>query len=156
LAGAQSTDRRASPGRLVHCRDRQQGQSLAKHGAAHAGPRARPSRGPVGYFAMSSTGTSAMLSDSDWLRVEAVLERFEAVWRGDGAEPRIEDFLPHPNDSERRRVVEELIKIDLEYRWRRGDRPLIEEYLVRFSELSGANGPPIELLKTELRVRKAA
>jgi serine/threonine protein kinase len=110
-----------------------------------------------------ATGESAALQDR--------LERFDAAWR-DGAEPAIDAFLPAPHDPARREALVELIKIDLEYRWRRaGPRPAgscqpapaeaepmdggtrLEDYVARFPELRVPGSLPVGLIGEEYRVR---
>src|SRR5690242_11013645 len=58
--------------------------------------------------------------------VEDTLERFDAAWQ-DGRKPLIQHYLPpdDPTGSQahlRRRLLDELIKVDMEYRWRRRRR----------------------------------
>ena len=85
--------------------------------------------------------TRARASQGSWSASDAeqVLCRFDQAWQSD-AEPRIDAFLPAPsgstNSASRRQLLEELIKIDLEYRWRTGQRlsasggrPRLEDYL---------------------------
>ncbi len=55
-------------------------------------------------------------SPADVKALEWLLDRFEQAWQG-GAPPSIKDFLPAGRPG-RRRALYELIKIDLEYRWR--------------------------------------
>src|SRR5436190_14443652 len=81
--------------------------------------------------------------------VQELLGRFEMAWQ-DGAEPRLEDFLHAdggPAGTPARRVLEELVQLDLNYRWRRsarraepavGSAPCLEDYLARFPELGPA------------------
>src|SRR5262245_43937386 len=84
-----------------------------------------------------------------------VLERFEDAWRS-GTSPRIEGFLP--SGAARPRILQELIKLDLEYRWRGGDRqgggPRLEAYLTRFPELGPAERLPLRLIGEEYWVRQ--
>ena len=115
---------------------------------------------PIETSSMTSPGTSPGLSPP--LDAEALLERFERAWRH-GAPPRIEDYLPvtaatreGKADPERRALLEELVMLDLEYRWRRataenglpkapgpiGERPRLEEYTPLFPG-AGAAGEPI-------------
>ncbi len=61
---------------------------------------------------------------------------------------------------DRRRLLVELICIDLEFRWRQGprnsptrDRVLLEDYVARFPELVALDQLPIELIAEEYRVR---
>jgi hypothetical protein len=61
----------------------------------------------------------------DPLDVELLLEQFDIAWIA-GAVPSIRDFLP-PCGPAGQLFLEELIMIDLEYRWQQG-RPLEEDY----------------------------
>jgi WD40 repeat protein/tRNA A-37 threonylcarbamoyl transferase component Bud32 len=99
------------------------------------------------------TPITSSLGDSSWLRREAVLERFEAAWR-DAGDADITRFLPPPGASARRELLLELARVDLEYRWQRGERTRPEDYVDRFPELANSAGPPLELIKTEMDVRQ--
>src|SRR5262245_17980796 len=77
------------------------------------------------------------------------LERFEEAWRR-GPPPRLTDFLP-PDFS--RRLVEELVTVDLEYRWRSGLQARLEEYVAQHTALQPLQRLPIELITYEYRVR---
>jgi serine/threonine protein kinase len=114
----------------------------------------------------------------------SLLERFDRAWQGQSP-PRIDEYLPPTSRvaaeeaASRRQRLEELIKIDMEYRWRGAGRardgssasgsggespepgidplpvrPLLEDYLVRYQEI----GPPArlspELIGEEYRVRR--
>src|SRR5262245_59674029 len=103
---------------------------------------------------------------------EGRLDDFESAWRA-GPPPALEDFLPPAADRE---LFEELIKIDLEYRWRRvgqdaeelsADRngaappadplppcPRLEDYARRFPELGPPEQLPLTLVGEEYRVRQ--
>ena len=97
------------------------------------------------------------------------LERFDLAWRN-GTPPRIDAFLealdahggaaslyPH-----RSRLLAELVKIDMEYRWRGDesaarmgkDGPLLEHYLERFPELGPVERIPADLIGEEYRLRR--
>jgi hypothetical protein len=60
-------------------------------------------------------------------------DHFEAAWRA-GQRPRIEDFLARGPDAERRRLLLELLFLDLHYRRRAGERPGPQEYRARFPD----------------------
>src|SRR5262245_66669668 len=66
------------------------------------------------------------------------LDRFEEAWQS-GVPPRIEAFLPHtPQPSDLRvQLLEELVMIDLEYRWRQAVKPKTGSPVV-------AKGPRLE------------
>jgi hypothetical protein len=87
---------------------------------------------------------------------KGLLSRFEDAWEK-GAVPRFEDHCPSrrpgappEGDQARLRALEELIKLDLTYRWRQAARgkgqgagapPRLEEYLGRYPELVRAVRP---------------
>jgi serine/threonine protein kinase/tetratricopeptide (TPR) repeat protein len=95
------------------------------------------------------------------------VDDFEKAWRSD-TPPRIEDFLPPPDDPQAlRQLLVELVKTDLEYRWRRAPedqtqdqsssslppRPRLEDYLARYPNLGPVDRLPVELIAEEYRVR---
>ncbi len=95
-----------------------------------------------------SAGVDTHADDSSWLRREAVIDRFETTWQESGA-ARIEDFLPTPDTGDRDALLAELVKVDLEYRLRRRERPTAAEYLRRFPELAARAGEVEEWLREE-------
>ena len=92
-------------------------------------------------------------------QLEASLEAFEKAWQA-GQAPAIADFLARAPLELRPALLEELVKIDLECRWRRiGEcaadlpaQPRLEDYLQRFPEL--AADVPVTLIGQEYRVRQ--
>jgi eukaryotic-like serine/threonine-protein kinase len=101
-----------------------------------------------------------MMSDHDF---ESRILSFERAWQLDG--PReIADFLGGvralESEEPRRRLLVELICIDLEFRWRdvprnrRTQEPiLLDGYVAKFPELGPLDGLPLELIGEEYRVR---
>lgn len=101
-----------------------------------------------------------------------VLERFEAAWQKGMPVPLDVFMPPAPADSsqaadpQRRDLLIELVKIDLEYRWRRTDRtpllvrgslpdrPRLEDYVRILPELGLLEQLPIDLIVEEYRVRR--
>ncbi len=104
------------------------------------------------------------------------LDRFEQAWKS-GKPPRIDEFLrsalgasPATDERTRRLLQEELVKIDLECRWRRaretaeqhrseasgGERPphpILEDYVRHYPEVGPLERLPIGLILEEYRVR---
>lgn len=87
-----------------------------------------------------------------WLQHEQLLQDFEAAWQRPG-EPALDEFLVGRESPHRAYLLTELIKIDLECRWRSGRRALVEDYLARFPELGERGQFPRDLLHVEIRVR---
>jgi WD40 repeat protein len=79
----------------------------------------------------------AATADLEW--VDAIADCFEAAWKH-GPPPRLGDFLGGESGARRRALLEELLTIDLVYRWQAGDRRKPEDYLHEFPELLKADG----------------
>jgi len=100
--------------------------------------------------------------------VEELIRRFEDAWES-GSTPDLATFLSSVADREPRGFLEELIKVDLDFRWRRGfnsdtrpsstdasglpDRPRLEDYIQRYSLLGPASALPAGLIVAEYEVR---
>ena len=96
---------------------------------------------------------------------DKLLQRFEETWRS-GVPPRLEAFLPpRPgpgptgDDAGRLALLQELIRMDLEYRWRRrlpanGSPWVVEDYARRYPELAGAGPLWLHLIGEEYRARR--
>ncbi|MEM8678966.1 MAG: protein kinase, partial [Planctomycetota bacterium] len=92
---------------------------------------------------------------------ETLRQTFETAWVT-GTEPRLEDHLPPVDDGQYLGTLEELVHIDLEFRWKRRsvdhaevrDEPVVrvEDYLARFPALD-AREPLGRLLQQEYWVR---
>src|SRR5438552_15739656 len=72
-------------------------------------------------------------------RLDPVCDRFEEAWRAGGS-PRLEDFLLEAAEADRPALLRELLALELDYRGRRGERPVPEDYLQRFPELAETFG----------------
>ncbi len=90
---------------------------------------------------------------------DQVLERFESAWAS-GSAPSITNYLPGETDPSRQVLLEELIKIDMERRWRLppdradGQRLRLEDYAALFPELGSSGTLPPGLIVEEYRVRQ--
>jgi len=114
------------------------------------------------------------MSDSWSLGREEVCWRFEAAWR-EGQRPRIEEFLAealaeHLAESKRRLLVE-LVLLDLEYRWRAWaqwkwppgaapttdslpDRLRLEDYASRYPAFGPTDAIGVDAIAEEYRIRR--
>jgi len=79
-----------------------------------------------------SSATPVRSGDS-WRRFEAIYEQFEQAWAN--GEARIDDFIPAPNSPDRLHVLQELVRIDFEYRVEKGQSVSFEDYVLRYPEL---------------------
>ncbi|MHC4224919.1 MAG: hypothetical protein ACYSUN_13075, partial [Planctomycetota bacterium] len=66
---------------------------------------------------------------------EGIRRRFEAD-RMSGRCTPLEDFLPETSDDRYVATLEELVCIDLEFRFKEGEKPSVSEYLARFAHLN--------------------
>jgi len=94
--------------------------------------------------------------------IEQVLFDFESAWKSD-TPPRLDDFLRAVPEASRQELLEELIVVDLEHRWRNGlllaadaparlgSGPRLEEYLRCYPKLGR---PSLEMIGAEYRVRQ--
>jgi hypothetical protein len=97
------------------------------------------------------------LQSLDWERLQDFLDPFEAAWHALEGQPGVAEltgFLPPAADPLRRLALIELIKVDLEFRWRRGLPVGLETYLEDFPELGAASALPARLLYEEYRARQ--
>ncbi|OAI48954.1 hypothetical protein AYO44_06615 [Planctomycetaceae bacterium SCGC AG-212-F19] len=101
--------------------------------------------------------------------IEQLLDQFEEAWQR-GTPPPCDQFLSAqvvPDESARRKLLIELVKIDLQWRWARPptsrgprqsgplpDRPLLKDYVQQFRQLGALDQLPIDLIGEEYRVRR--
>jgi serine/threonine protein kinase len=102
-----------------------------------------------------------------WQQIAAAVEGFAGAWEAQLATPQGEADLAEWLPAEpglRRRTLAELVKVDLEYRWRSGRGPRkLEEYLAEYAELRTesttslpAASLPTGLIYKELQARLQA
>src|SRR5687768_15841051 len=94
---------------------------------------------------------ASMVWDALAERVETFVEAWETLRRP----PPLEDHLPPEPPVLRKLTLIELIKVDLEYRWKENSPKSIEEYAAEFPELNGESGPPADLIYEEYHIRRA-
>ena len=73
----------------------------------------------------------AEIPTGDWSWINEAAERFERAWKK-GTRPRIEDYLKEVEEQQRPRLLDELLKVEIELRRKVGEQPTLEEYHDRF------------------------
>jgi serine/threonine-protein kinase len=90
-------------------------------------------------------GSPEAVSPLGW--IDAVADRFEAAWRS-GPAPRISDYLHDASGDRRSLLLIELVKIDIDWRRRRGMECPLQKYVDDFPELLGPDGAlPADLVR---------
>ena len=102
---------------------------------------------------MPSSNDSPKLTDADWKLLTERADRFaESLHNGTVSDWN--DYLGGLTDSVRRAVVREMVKIDLDFRWNHGEKPLLEEYTTRQPDLGPTHALPVDLVCEEYRIRR--
>ncbi len=94
--------------------------------------------------------------------LESVYEKFESAWV-ETPYPNLRRYLTDHDEQSRKRLLIELIQIDMERRWRATETsptddtlpscPSVADYVSAFPECGSVNDLPIEVLAFEFRVR---
>ena len=101
---------------------------------------------------MSATKTLGQLNPGEWQQFQDLADRFHEAWqKGEPAD--LGPFLPPPGDPLRPLVLQELVVIDLEMHWRRGQARELEQYLAKYPELGPADALPAGLVFNEYHAR---
>jgi hypothetical protein len=131
--------------------------------AERNGPAGVGSEGPVEsdqygkWNSMDSPTQLEHLKPDEWERLQEVADGFESAWQHAlelGERVELTKYLPPPEDPMRTVILHELIKTELEIRWRRGLTITLEDYLGQFPELGTGRTIPPTLLYEEFRVRQ--
>src|SRR5437588_11711156 len=99
--------------------------------------------------------TLGHLTEDEWDQLQQITDRFEKAWE-QGAPADLDPFLPPPGHRLRLIALGELVKIDLEARWKRGLGGTLEDYLERVRELRTAPSLWPGILHEEYCVRHQA
>lgn len=96
------------------------------------------------------------LPTGDWEQLQEFADRFEQAWQqaGDETIVSLAEYLPPAGDALRPSALRELIKTDLEIRFKRGLSMVLERYLDDFPELGDRDALPADLIYEEYRVRQ--
>jgi serine/threonine protein kinase len=88
----------------------------------------------------------------EWRQVQQLADRFQELWQSAGSVD-LEQFLPPADSPVRVLVLNELILIDLDMRWQRGQVMGLEYYLEKFPELGTSRSLSPKLIAEEYRIR---
>jgi serine/threonine protein kinase len=102
---------------------------------------------------VTSTTDLGRIKGSDWELINEHAERLEKAWREGSKAVDLGQYLPPPGAALRLAVLHELIKTDLEMRWRANRPGVLEDYLERFPELGDPPSLPPSLVYEEYRAR---
>ena len=89
-----------------------------------------------------------LLTDDAWGRIDRAIMLFEAAWRRQPL-PWPGRFVPASGDPLRGKILLELIKVDLECRWKASLPVTTEDYLSVWPELAGNAETVAELFAAE-------
>src|SRR5438132_12472120 len=103
-------------------------------------------------WAMRHPNSLGDLTQDEWEYLQDKLDRFEKAWQQADAVD-LNQFLPPSGDLLRVVALAEFIKTDLEIRWRKGQSPVLEEYLKRYPELAEDRPVLDQLVYEEFAVR---
>lgn len=98
--------------------------------------------------------TESQFTDEDDSLLVAAIEAFSQAWEDLQTPPDLQEYLELCDASLRNALAVELIKIDIEQRWQRGLRKLVEDYVREIPTLNGQVAP--QLLMEEFHARKLA
>lgn len=79
-----------------------------------------------------------------------IVDRFESEW---STSSDLNEYLPDPAASNFMAVLCELVRVDLELRWNRGEKPLVEHYLEQFPNAAWSKRQITGIAFEEYRLR---
>lgn len=94
-----------------------------------------------------------VLLSPDWRAVADCVDAYESALESQSTFPSLGDFLESVEAEYRARALWELVKVDLEFHWRSGERRVVEDYLAEFPELGTRETVAVELVLAELETR---
>lgn len=93
------------------------------------------------------------LNPHAWNQFQEVVSQFERAWE-QANDVDLAGYLPPEGDPGRPEALHELIKTEMEIRWRRGQSVILEQYLARFPELGTVDTITPQLIYEEYRTRR--
>lgn len=100
------------------------------------------------------SNSESQITDENLPLIEATIDAFLQAWEDSPTPPSIIEYVDACEDRLRHRTAIELVKIDLELRWRCGLRRLIEDYVDEIPDLKDRITP--HLVLEEFHARRSA
>ncbi len=105
--------------------------------------------------------SEAEREDLLWQQVAEAVDALACAWESHltvgASEPQWQSFLPDGDPALRNLAMQELVKVDLEYRWQNDCSPQkLEQYAQECPELEACDPFPLGLIHEELQVRMQA
>lgn len=97
----------------------------------------------------------ASANGREWPGIDEVVEAYELAQARDGR-ANLDDFLPSCDHPDRLAIICELIRVELEYAWRRGQPEQIDRYREQFPELFHDPAMEQAICFEESRLRRQA
>src|SRR5262249_50776654 len=88
-----------------------------------------------------------------WSQLAERLDALAQRWEAGDLSPNLAEFAPPGPPALRRLALTELIKLDLDYRWRKKQERRLEDDQHEFPELAGPAGLPADLIHAEFQAR---
>ncbi|MCA9099171.1 MAG: protein kinase, partial [Planctomycetaceae bacterium] len=95
------------------------------------------------------------LLDKNWLAIDERVDAFELAWSSDSV-PNPRDFLPPTDDENYSSILQEILRVDIEYRWSRKLPRSLDQYRSEFPELAIATDLFVQIAYEDYRTRKQA
>jgi serine/threonine protein kinase len=103
---------------------------------------------------MPKAGDLGSLNSHDWQKLQELADSLEAAWKK-GESVDLAGFLPPAGTPARVAILHELIKTDLECRWKHGQALSLDYYLEKFpADLGSSLTLPPALVFEEYRIRQ--
>lgn len=102
--------------------------------------------------ALAAVNSMSSLTEEDWTRLTQSLEAFSEAWETSSYPPSIIDSIAVAEPKLARELIPELVKLDLEQRWHRGLRKLLEDYFDEIPELRSLIS--VDLIFEEFHIRR--
>lgn len=106
---------------------------------------------------MANRSSLEHVDSPEWKRILYLVDRFQKAWekmKDVSGAIDLNDYLPAPGNALRLDALHELIKVDMEMRWRRSTPVVLDFYLDKYPELGSNRDIAPRLIYEEFRIRR--